>query len=143
LLKNSNFTMNIRANKKLGQNFLKSQKALDKIVQLAQIKKDDLVLEIGPGTGILTKPLIDNGAQVIAIEKDPRMEQILLEKISSHNLQIVIGDIREYYSIFLKNNQEDFKIIANIPYYLSSFLIRMIFNESRKPGIIVLMVQKE
>jgi 16S rRNA (adenine1518-N6/adenine1519-N6)-dimethyltransferase len=135
--------MNIRANKKLGQNFLKSQKALDKIVQLAQIKKDDLVLEIGPGTGILTKPLIDNGAQVIAIEKDPRMEQILLEKISSHNLQIVIGDIREYYSIFLKNNQEDFKIIANIPYYLSSFLIRMIFNESRKPGIIVLMVQKE
>ncbi len=135
--------MNIRANKKLGQNFLKSKKALDKIVQLAQIQKNDLILEIGPGTGMLTKPLIDNGAQVIAIEKDPRMEQILLEKISSHNLQIVIGDIREYYNIFLKNNQEDFKIIANIPYYLSSFLIRMIFNESRKPGIIVLMVQKE
>lgn len=135
--------MNIRANKKLGQNFLKSKKALDKIVRLAQIQKNDLILEIGPGTGMLTKPLIDNGAQVIAIEKDPRMEQILLEKISSHNLQIVIGDIREYYNIFLKNNQEDFKIIANIPYYLSSFLIRMIFNESRKPGIIVLMVQKE
>lgn len=135
--------MNIRANKKLGQNFLKSKKALDKIVQLAQIQKNDLILEIGPGTGMLTKPLIDNGAQVITIEKDPRMEQILLEKISSHNLQIVIGDIREYYNIFLKNNQEDFKIIANIPYYLSSFLIRMIFNESRKPGIIVLMVQKE
>lgn len=135
--------MNIKANKKLGQNFLKSQKALDKIVQLAQIKKDDLVLEIGPGTGILTKPLIDNGARVVAIEKDPRMEQIILEKISSHNLQIVIGDIREYYSIFLKNNQEGFKIIANIPYYLSSFLIRMIFNENKKPGIIVLMVQKE
>ncbi len=135
--------MKIKANKKLGQNFLKNKSIVKKIVDSANILENELILEIGPGTGALTKELLNCQARVVAVEKDESFKKLLEEEFKQASFNLVISDIREYYSIFLKNNQEGFKIIANIPYYLSSFLIRMIFEEKQKPEEIILMVQKE
>ena len=134
----------IKAKKSLGQNFLNSQTALSKIIQVADIKELDIILEIGPGTGNLTEKLLQTKAQIIAIEKDERMNDLLKDKFKDFsNLKIIIADIREYYTLFLKENKSQFKIVANIPYYLSSFLLRMIFDNSPKPEKVILMVQKE
>ncbi len=134
----------IKAKKSLGQNFLNSKTALLKIVEAADIKEQDVVLEIGPGTGNLTESLLQTKAQIIAIEKDQRMENLLKERFKDFsNLNLIIADIKEYYTLFLKENKTQFKIVANIPYYISSFLLRMIFDNSPKPEKVILMLQKE
>jgi len=134
----------IKAKKSLGQNFLNSQTVLNKIIQVADIKELDVILEIGPGTGNLTEKLLQTNAKVVAIEKDERLNNLLKDKFKDFsNFKIVIGDIREYYTLFLKENKTQFKIVANIPYYLSSFLLRMIFDNFPKPEKVILMVQKE
>lgn len=135
---------NIKAKKTLGQNFLNNQSILEKMILSGKIVKNDLILEIGPGTGNLTEKLLKTNAKVIAIEKDNRMEVILNDRFKSFsNFKLTIGDIKEYYTEFLKENKSNFKIIANIPYYLSSFLFRIIFENNHKPEVIVLMLQKE
>jgi len=134
----------IKAKKSLGQNFLNSKLALTEIVKAADIKEQDIILEIGPGTGNLTEKLLETKATIITIEKDERMKNLLLEKFQAFsNFKITIGDIREYYTLFLKENKGSFKIVANIPYYLSSFLLRMIFDNFPKPKKVILMIQKE
>jgi 16S rRNA (adenine1518-N6/adenine1519-N6)-dimethyltransferase len=134
----------IKAKKSLGQNFLNSKTALIKIIEVSDIKEQDLILEIGPGTGNLTEKLLETKSKVVAVELDPRMKNLLEDRFKDFsNFKIVIADIREYYTLFLKENKTQFKIIANIPYYLSSFLLRMIFDNFPKPEKIILMVQKE
>ncbi len=135
---------NIKAKKSLGQNFLNSSSVLNKMILAGEINQNDLVLEIGPGTGNLTEKLLNTNAKTIAIEKDERMKEILQERFSSFsNFSLIINDIKEYYTEFIKENKGEFKIIANIPYYLSSFLFRLFFENSPKPIKIVLMIQKE
>ena len=107
---------NIKAKKSLGQNFLNSSSVLNKMILAGEINQNDLVLEIGPGTGNLTEKLLNTNAKTIAIEKDERMKEILQERFSSFsNFSLIINDIKEYYTEFIKENKGEFKIIANIP----------------------------
>ena len=106
----------LRPNKRLGQHFLISQKVLQKIIQTANLSKNDIVLEIGPGLGILTQELAQKAKKVIAIEKDERMVEILKDVLGDYkNVEIIQGDILKE-----KLQITNYKIVANIPYYLTS-----------------------
>ena len=111
--------------KSLGQNFLINQGILDKIVSAAELCPDDTVLEIGPGTGNLTKPLSEKAGRVIAIEKDRRLIEDLKEKFKNSNIEIIEGDILKldirklFENCKLKIENYDYKVVGNIPYYIT------------------------
>jgi len=129
--------------KRLGQNFLIDGNILRKIVETAEIENEDKILEIGAGIGNLTKELAKRAKKVIAVEKDKRMIEILREELKDFkNVEIIEGDIRDLLKE-ISEKLKDYKIVANIPYYLTSNLLRRIFDLERKPKLIVLMVQKE
>ena len=135
--------------KSLGQNFLINQGILDKIVSAAELCPDDTVLEIGPGTGNLTKPLSEKAGRVIAIEKDRRLIEDLKEKFKNSNIEIIEGDILKldirklFENCKLKIENYDYKVVGNIPYYITSNLLKTIFEKWPRPKLIVLTVQKE
>jgi 16S rRNA (adenine1518-N6/adenine1519-N6)-dimethyltransferase len=138
-------TMYLQAKKSLGQHFLNSRHVLDIIIECAEIEKGEQILEIGPGTGILTEALLLAGANVIAIEKDDRAIDLLNEKfrgqISSKQLQIIRGDV-------LENTPDDlpkdtFKVVANIPYYITGAILEKFLEGETRPTSMVLLVQKE
>lgn len=139
--------MQIRAKKSLGQHFLNSKKALNQIIQASAVSKDDIVLEIGPGTGILTKEILASGAKVIAIEKDIRACELIKEKfseeINAKKLQIINADILsvDMNSFGIKNSQ--YSIIANIPYYITGAILEKFLEYEPRPQKMVLLVQKE
>lgn len=135
-------------NKTLGQNFLKDQNYVKKIIEVADIKKDETVLEIGPGMGAITAELAKKAKNVIAVEKDEKMAAILrssLEDNGIENVQIIVGDILKLFKkdkLSIKGLNE-YKVVANIPYYLTSFLIRNLLEITNSPKGIFLMIQKE
>ena len=90
--------MNIemRAKKSLGQHFLKSERALNKIVEAGEITPEDTILEIGPGTGILTRKLLETGAKVIAVEKDDELYENLRQELVSPKLELIHSDILDF-----------------------------------------------
>ena len=124
--------------RKLGQVFLKNQKISQKIVKELEIKKGEIIVEIGPGTGFLTQELILSNEKIIAIEKDPKLIGYLKEKFANNkNLILIEGDIREILKeekiqeiIQSKDYNKGYKIVGNIPYYLTS--IFAVVNESSK-----------
>ena len=123
----------LAAKKSLGQNFLVNQGVLARIIEAADIGPEDTVLEIGPGTGALTQHLINTGAHIIAIEKDRRLIEPLRERFPT--VELIEGDA-------LKTHPTSDVIVANIPYYLTSRLIRLI-TEAWRPSRAILMVQYE
>jgi 16S rRNA (adenine1518-N6/adenine1519-N6)-dimethyltransferase len=128
--------------KKLGQNFLINKNFLRKIAEIAEIEGES-VLEIGAGIGNLTEKLVKRAKKVLVVEKDKRMIRILKEKFKNfRNVEIIEGDIRDCLEK-LSKKLKNFKIVANIPYYLTSNLLRRIFELENKPKEIILMVQKE
>jgi 16S rRNA (adenine1518-N6/adenine1519-N6)-dimethyltransferase len=128
--------------KRLGQSFLIDKKVLKKIVEAAELSKNDIVLEVGPGIGNLTKELAKRAKKIIAVEKDKRMVEILEETLEDFkNVKIVRADILKFPIHQLQTT--DYKLVANIPYYLTSYLIRKFLELKNKPKLIVLMVQKE
>jgi len=129
--------------KSLGQNLLVNQGILDKIVTAAEITSNDLVLEIGPGTGNLTKKLIQKAGRVIAIEKDRRLVSELQSTIKKSGTEIIEGDILKFNIGNLKLKDGKYKVVGNIPYYITSQLIRIIFEKWPRPELIVLTIQKE
>ncbi len=151
------------AKKSLGQNFLVDRAALDKIVETAELKYTDTVLEIGPGVGTLTEELIGRAGEVIAIEKDDFLAKLLNNKYQISNagsnvkFQIINQDVLEFdISTFRKGSlhssakngfgRDDnavYKLIANIPYYITSKILKKFLSAENKPEIIVLLVQKE
>jgi len=140
----------IGAKKSLGQNFLKSGAILGEIVKAGQVSESDFVIEIGPGKGSLTKKLLENGATVLTIEKDSRLIEFLNEKfgenISEGKLQILEGDILEYdLEKDLPENFQNkkYKLIANIPYYITGLIIEKFLSSNNSPTDAVLMIQKE
>ena len=134
----------VRPNKTMGQFFLTDQKILEKIISASNIKKTDIILEIGPGIGTLTKELGKNAGQVITVEKDKAMCQILKETLADYkNIKIINADIRYFERSSVLTNTTNYKVIANIPYYLTSPLIRQFLESKNKPEYMVLMVQKE
>jgi 16S rRNA (adenine1518-N6/adenine1519-N6)-dimethyltransferase len=127
---------------KLGQHFLKSQNIVNQIIKAAELKKSDAVLEVGPGKGILTKALLENTSKVIAIEKDQSLVQYLKDKFKdTDNLELIEGDIRKYSTFNIQHSI--FKVVANIPYYITSRFLRNFLQTERQPSLMVLMVQKE
>ncbi|MDO8486097.1 MAG: 16S rRNA (adenine(1518)-N(6)/adenine(1519)-N(6))-dimethyltransferase RsmA [Candidatus Staskawiczbacteria bacterium] len=134
---------NTKPSKGMGQNFLVNKLALEKIIKSADLKSDDTVLEVGPGIGTLTIALASAVKKVFSIEKDRHMCQILKETLKNYrNVEIINGDV-------LKTTIElpkPYKLVANIPYYLTSPLIRKFLENSpnnKQPEEIILMVQKE
>lgn len=139
--------MEHRAKKSLGQNFLKSKPALKKMVSSGTISKGDTVLEIGPGKGALTTELLETGATVLAIEKDDRLIPVLQElfasQIESGQLQLIHGDALEFDVADLKLKPGKWKLVANIPYYITGMLIRRYLESANQPESMTILVQKE
>jgi 16S rRNA (adenine1518-N6/adenine1519-N6)-dimethyltransferase len=127
----------IKPLKSLGQNFLVNKAVLQQIIKAADLRKDDIVLEIGPGTGVLTKELGKKVSKVICVEKDQRMVA-MLRSLDLKNIEIIEGDILKACLPKLK-----YKVVANIPYYLTSAVIRKLLESSNPPFSIILMIQKE
>ncbi|MES2223996.1 MAG: 16S rRNA (adenine(1518)-N(6)/adenine(1519)-N(6))-dimethyltransferase RsmA [Patescibacteria group bacterium] len=137
----------IYAKKSLGQNFLKSGSALRAIIVAGDIKPGDTILEIGPGKGALTAKILETGAKVIAVEKDreliPYLEVKFAKEIESKQLTLIEGDILELSAKQILGNITSYKLIANIPYYITGEIIRKYFEENIQPEKMVLLVQKE
>jgi len=128
-----------RPSKGLGQNFLIDKKILEKIITAADIKPTDTILEVGPGIGVLTQALAEKAGEVIAVEKDETMIKILKETLKDYkNVDVTQGDILRY-----QPQTTNYKLVANIPYYLTSPLIRKFLEEKNRPTEMVLMLQKE
>ncbi len=129
--------------KYLGQRFILSKKALIQMVAAAEIKKNDTIIEIGPGLGTLTQELAKTGAKIIAIEKDPKMINILEETLAGHkNIKIVQADARQLLTLRI-DGLKRYKIVANLPYNIATFLIRQWLELKNPPKLMVLMIQKE
>ncbi|MCX6720960.1 MAG: 16S rRNA (adenine(1518)-N(6)/adenine(1519)-N(6))-dimethyltransferase RsmA [Candidatus Staskawiczbacteria bacterium] len=132
-----------RPSKGLGQNFLIDARVLEKIIEASDIKNTDVILEVGPGVGTLTQELAKKAGQVIAIEKDETMVKILNEVLAVQNVKnvkIVNDDILKIEKL---EKFKNYKVIANIPYYLTSPLIRKFLEAEKQPDFMVLMIQKE
>lgn len=138
----------VHAKKSLGQNFLNSKAVARDIVLSAELSSVDTVLEIGPGKGFLTSELLASGARIIAVEKDDRMIPLLQEKfaeeIKQKRFTLIHGDILEILggTNTLKFPQ-GYKLVANIPYYITGQIIRTFLESTLKPERMILMVQKE
>ncbi len=135
----------MKIKKSLGQNFLKSVPALNNIVKAGEIKKDDVILEIGPGKGALTEKLLQTGAKVIAVEKDNDLFEFLKDKfakeIESRSLVLVHEDILDFDCV--RQDLTQYKIIANIPYNITGAILKKFLTDKHQPTSMVLMVQNE
>jgi 16S rRNA (adenine1518-N6/adenine1519-N6)-dimethyltransferase len=133
----------LRADKRLGQNFLQDESALEKIAKTAEILEDDCVLEIGPGLGSLTRHLAVSARNVTAVELDPDLLSPLQAVLAPYpNVRVVHGDILKL-SISELVDQPDYIVAANIPYNITSAIIRHLLESDPKPRRVVLTIQKE
>lgn len=153
ILEETKFIMNkyhIKANKSLGQNFLISEEVIQTIIDSSQIEKEDLVIEIGPGLGTLTKHLLEKAGKVICVELDQKMIKILQDRFSLYkNLEILNQDILKVDTKSLieeekkKSNWKNIKIVANLPYYITTPIIMKLLEEELPLESITVMIQKE
>lgn len=139
---------NINANKDLGQNFLIDENVIDNIVQAAEINENDLVIEIGPGLGTLTSKLIEKAGKVIAIELDKKMITILNDRFSLYkNFLLINEDVLKVDLNKLIEEQKveksNVKIVANLPYYITTPIIMKLLEEKLNIQSITVMIQKE
>lgn len=133
----------LRADKRLGQNYLQDASALEKIVEAAEIQKTDAVLEIGPGLGSLTRYLSVSAHQVVAVELDLKLISVLKTMLKPYaNVRLIHGDILDLTPKELEL-PTDYLVAANIPYNITSAVIRHLLESEPKPRNIVLTVQKE
>ncbi|HSX36724.1 MAG TPA: 16S rRNA (adenine(1518)-N(6)/adenine(1519)-N(6))-dimethyltransferase RsmA [Patescibacteria group bacterium] len=128
------------AKKSLGQHWLTDQASLEAMCDAAGVTSKDTVLEIGPGTGTLTELLVQRAGQVVAVEFDTRLANELPGKVKTDNLQVVQQDILGFDFTALP---AEYKVVANIPYYLTSNLIRVLSETPNPPIVVALLVQKE
>jgi 16S rRNA (adenine1518-N6/adenine1519-N6)-dimethyltransferase len=134
--------LGIEPRKSLGQNFLINKGIYNKIVEALELVPGDTVIEIGPGLGTLTEFLCAPGVKVISIEKDRNLISFLKNKFQgNNNIEIIESDILETDLPELKEGR--YKIVGNIPYYITSHLFRIIFERWKRPALMVFMVQKE
>lgn len=137
----------MRARKSLGQNFLKSKAAVAAMVEAGDIGANDTVVEIGPGRGVLTEALLASAGKVIAIEKDSGLAAFLKEKfakeIAGGKLLLIRGDALTFNTFSCKLRTKNYKLVANIPYYITGLLFRHFLEDVARPERVVIMVQKE
>jgi len=130
--------------KKFGQNFLIDKSIPRKIIGSADLKPNDIVLEIGPGIGTLTLELAKRAKKVIAIEKDEKMAEILKETLKDFkNVKIIFGDVLKMDFSDYQLQTTNYKLIANLPYYIVSPVIRKFLESENPPKEMILMVQRE
>lgn len=140
---------NLNANKSLGQNFLIDENVVTGIVEAAQVNEEDLVIEIGPGLGTLTKYLLDAKAKVICIELDKRMIGILNDRFSLYenfniiNEDVLKVDLKKLIAENKVGNIKRVKIVANLPYYITTPIIMKLLEERLDIESITVMIQKE
>ncbi len=133
----------LHADKRLGQNFLEDTEALESITRAAGIEADDTVLEVGPGLGSLTRYLAVSAKQVVAVELDLKLIPPLKTVLKPHaNVRLIHADILDLAPSEIID-QPDYLVVANIPYYITSAIIRHLLESGRKPRRIVLTIQKE
>lgn len=134
----------MKPKKSLGQNFLKNKNIVQIMVRAGDVRPGDTIVEIGPGRGVLTEALLVAGAKVITIEKDDKLAPFLQEKfkeeMENKKLKIIHGDI-------LKTSDQlpvtSYKLIANIPYYITGAILKYFLSLKKQPTLLALMVQKE
>lgn len=138
------YTNRMQAKKSLGQNFLMHAKIAEHIAIESGVGADDVVLEIGPGTGMLTAPLLARAKKVIAVEADRELIPALAERfageIKGRRLELINADIREFGPSALHDR---YHLVANIPYYLTGEIIRTFLSAQAKPASVTILVQKE
>ena len=139
---------NINANKKLGQNFLIDEQVVENIIEAAKISEEDIVIEIGPGLGTLTNKLLEKAKKVIAIELDDKMIDILQDRFSLYNnFTLLNEDVLKINFDKLINEQNiennTIKIVANLPYYITTPIIMKLLEEKVPAKSITVMIQKE
>ena len=142
--------MELRAKKSLGQHFLNSPRVLRAIVETAVIKTGESILEIGPGTGVLTNALLEAGGSVVAVEKDRRAIEGLSDRFSKEigdrRLRLIEADIldRSSYTLDQANvPNKSYALVANIPYYITGAILELFLEHEPRPSRMVLLVQKE
>lgn len=134
---------NLRASKRLGQNFLVDANIVRGIVEAAGAQPGDRILEIGPGIGTLTQGLAESGADVTAVELDKKLPAVLAETLAGYdNVKIVPGDILKVNIPEIMGNQP-FKVAANLPYYITTPILMALLEQHLPISVLVTMVQKE
>ena len=140
----------IKANKSLGQNFLINSEVVENIIESSNIEQDDMIIEIGPGLGTLTKYLLEKAGKVLCIELDKRMVNILEDRFSSDDkFEIINEDVLKVdLNKIIKENKEtgkikNVKIVANLPYYITTPIIMKLLEEKLDIESITVMIQKE
>lgn len=130
----------------LGQHFLNNPDIVDKIIASSRIEPGDIIFEVGPGEGVLTERLVSLADKIIAIELDTKLKDILTQKFNHQkNIEIIFDDILKINlpQLLKDRNISNYKIIANIPYYITSKIIRLFLETAHQPTELVLMIQKE
>lgn len=141
----------LKAKKRLGQHFLVDEDILECILSAAELSRKDIVVEVGPGLGILTKRLAEVAGKVIAVELDFKLVRMLRESLASFpNVEIIHADIlkiapRQLLGDYLAIPElaQGYKVVANLPYYITSPILRHFLEAWAKPSLMVVMVQKE
>lgn len=139
----------IKANKNLGQNFLIDEQVIEKIVNASDIKKEDCIIEIGPGLGTLTKELLEKAGKVISVELDKKMIIILKDRFALYNNFELINndilqvDLKNIISTEKEKGLKNVKVVANLPYYITTPIIMKLLEEKLDLESITVMVQKE
>ena len=141
---------NVTANKSYGQNFLIDENIVSSIVEKADVNKEDLIIEIGPGLGTLTAELLQKAGKVICIELDPKMINVLESRFSLYsNFDLIHNDVlQENLHSLISKNLEDkslnkVKVVANLPYYITTPIIMKLLEDKLPLNSITVMVQKE
>ena len=136
-----------RAKKSLGQNFLMHSRIAERIALISGVDKNSVVLEIGPGTGMLTRELLKLVGKVVAIEADrelfEKLQTDFKNEIGEDRLELIYGDIRNYPLNTTTVLNSGYHVVANIPYYLTGEIFRMFLESKNQPDSMTLLVQKE
>ncbi|UCH50871.1 MAG: ribosomal RNA small subunit methyltransferase A [Chloroflexota bacterium] len=134
----------LKAKKSLGQNFLVDDAVLNIIVEAAELSREDVVIEIGPGLGILTVELAQRAGNVVAVELDTKLASLLRSRLGSlANLRVINADMLKLTLSQLLEGENKYKVVANLPYYITSPVLRYFVEASPKPSLMVVMLQKE
>lgn len=126
--------------KSLGQHWLRDRSVLEHIADCADISSDDTVLEIGPGLGTLTSELLRRAKKVVAVEFDAELARKLPAQFPGKNLEVIHHDILSFDLTSLPVN---YKVVANVPYYITSKIVQLLMTSSNRPTVAALLVQKE
>lgn len=136
--------LNIIPRKSFGQNFLITEKVLEEIIILANLKKTDIVLEIGPGLGVLTERLLEQAGRVIAVERDPKLYNFLKKRFAEkNNLELILSDALDWSPSTIGLEAGQYQIVANLPYAITAPFLTRFLTQMPAPSRMILMLQKE